>query len=440
VTEPATTLLSIDRPGDGERPAVGHEVVVEGWAWSPSGPPHVSVSVGDRSADVRRGPWRSDVSAALGVGELRGFVAVAGATGLPPGPVEIVATAEGADGVKVERRRTVEISGGLAPLAGRPRPFAGFAERFDPGMDPGGMTHAEHVARYRWAAQVARGRDVLDAGCGVGFGAHVLHTAGARSVAGVDAFAGAIVEAREQAHPGLEFVVGDVRELPFGEREFDLVTCFEVIEHVAEQERVVDELARVMRPGGVLAISTPIPGAIAVSNPHHVAELDPHEFERLLRERFSDVALRWQYSAIASIVEGGPSGGLAPQSQPVGWTTGPVEPLYAIALASDGELPQTEPVGALAAGYDIGGLITESYETTDELARTRAEVAAERARALRAEGALAAADARQTDVESQLTEAHEHLRLLESSRSWTVTAPLRAAARARRRRKGSEPR
>jgi 2-polyprenyl-3-methyl-5-hydroxy-6-metoxy-1,4-benzoquinol methylase len=437
VTEPATTLLSIDRPAEGERPAVGRDVVVEGWAWSPSGPPHVSVTVGDRLADVRRGPWRSDVSAALGVGEMRGFVAVGQATG-PPGPIEIVVTAEGADGVKVERRRTVEIAGGLTPLAGRPRPFAGFAERFDPGVDAGGMTHAEHVARYRWAAQVAEGRDVLDAGCGVGFGAHVLHAAGARRVAGVDAFAGAVVEAREQAQPGLEFIVGDVRELPFGEHEFDLVTCFEVIEHVAEQERLLDELARVLRPGGLLAISTPIPGAIALRNPHHVAELDPHEFERLLRERFANVALRWQNSAIASIVEGGPSGsGLAPQSQPLGWATGPVEPLYAIALAGDGELPQTEPVGALAAGYDIGALITEWYETADELARSRAEVTAERARAVRAEGALAAADGRRTAVERELAEALEHLRRLESSRSWALTAPLRAAARARRRRTGT---
>ena len=53
---------------------------------------------------------------------------------------------------------------------------------------------AEHLARYEWAAALAPGRRVLDAGCGTGYGAHILAAAGAAHVTGVDT-AGAVIEA-----------------------------------------------------------------------------------------------------------------------------------------------------------------------------------------------------------------------------------------------------
>jgi SAM-dependent methyltransferase len=396
------TQLSVDRPGEGESPLVRDLVVVEGWAWSPDGPPKVVVTIGGRAAEVLPGPWRSDVSAALGIGEIRGYRAIGSVTGLETGTAEVVATATGSDGITVERRRTVEVSD-AARQQGRPRPWAGFAERLDPRIAPGGLTHAEHIARYRWAAQLAEGRDVLDAACGVGFGAHLLHRAGARSVTGIDAFAGAIVEARERGHDGLRFEIGNLLELPLEPASFDLVVCFEAIEHVAEQERMLDEIKRVLRPGGVLAISTPLRGAVAVHNPHHVAELEPEEFHRLLRGCFDNVDLRWQHSALASVIDLGPKDGKpAAPSPPLPWTSGPIEPLYAVALAGDGELPRPRPVGSLAAGYDIAALVTNAYELADQLSEARAEHAALRARALRAESAYTALESRHAEVQGAL--------------------------------------
>lgn len=414
----------MDRPEEGDRIEIGDQMIVEGWAWSPDGPPRVTVTVGDRSLDVRPAVWRRDVSAALGIGELRGYVAMGSLAGMMPGPADVVVTATAADGVPIEVRRAVELAPGAGRRRGRPRPWTGSPERLDPKVDPGGLVHVEHVARYRWVAQLAQARDVLDAGCGVGFGAHILHAAGARSVTGIDAFAAAIVQAREQGRDGLEFKIGDLRNLPLDAARFDLAVCFEAIEHVAEQEQVLDEIKRVMRPDALLAVSTPVPGAVAVHNPHHVAELAADELERLLRSRFANVALRPQHSALASLIDVGPSGGRpASPSPPLRWTTGPIDALYVVALASDAALPEPQPVGALAAGYDVGAIISHSYELMDRLAETRARAAAYKARAERAETSYQV-------LEQRHAEAVEAARTVRSSRSWELTAPLRAGAAA----------
>lgn len=66
-------------------------------------------------------------------------------------------------------------------------------------------------------------------------------------------------------------VVGDVHALPFGDGSFDTVVCTQVIEHVCEPWRVVEEIARVLKPGGVCVLTTPF------MMPHHA---DPHDYYR----------------------------------------------------------------------------------------------------------------------------------------------------------------
>src|SRR5688572_26991292 len=88
-------------------------------------------------------------------------------------------------------------------------------ERFDPASVRGEMTDAEHLARYAWAAQLTKGRRVLDAGCGLGYGSALLAGAGAGSVTGMD-IAPAVVEvARGRVPAGVTLVEGDVHQLPF---------------------------------------------------------------------------------------------------------------------------------------------------------------------------------------------------------------------------------
>jgi SAM-dependent methyltransferase len=104
--------------------------------------------------------------------------------------------------------------------------------------------------------QVRPGDRALDLGCGTGTFTAVLARAGAVAV-GVEVAEAALRRARD-AHPQLDFRLAPIDgPLPFDEHAFDLVWSSEVIEHVADTERWLAEVRRVLTPGGRLLITTP---------------------------------------------------------------------------------------------------------------------------------------------------------------------------------------
>src|SRR5688572_15904922 len=115
-------------------------------------------------------------------------------------------------------------------------------ERFVPAAMRGQLVEAEHLVRYWWATQLAAGRRVLDAGCGAAYGTRMLADAGAQRVTGIDRAASVLESVRSECPDNVELVVGDLLELPFAEGSFDLVVCFEVIEHLEEPEAALKEL------------------------------------------------------------------------------------------------------------------------------------------------------------------------------------------------------
>jgi len=152
----------------------------------------------------------------------------------------------------------------------------------------------EHWHRYAFAAPLARGRRVLDAACGEGFGSALLARAGARSVLGVDLADSAIAHARSRygAAPGLGFERMDVCALDtLPDKHFDLIISFETLEHVAPQEAMLRGFSRLLSDQGLLLISTPdkanYSDASGQSNPYHVRELYRDQFEHLLGEHFA---------------------------------------------------------------------------------------------------------------------------------------------------------
>jgi SAM-dependent methyltransferase len=170
-----------------------------------------------------------------------------------------------------------------------------YPERIVPDETEPGIV-ALHLKRYEFAAPWCRDREVLDAGCGVGYGAAFLGGR-TRRVVGVDRDEQAIAYARERyARPNVEFRVGDVLRLDAGDAEFDAVCSFETIEHVDDADAFVAETARVLRPGGVLVVSTPRAEetTAAPENPFHRLELSPADFEALLRRFFGEVELYGQ--------------------------------------------------------------------------------------------------------------------------------------------------
>lgn len=178
----------------------------------------------------------------------------------------------------------------------------GVPERFSPEELQGELLEAEHVVRYRWAASLAAGRRVLDAGCGTAYGTSMLGRAGATEVVGVDIAVAVLDSARPGMPDNVRLEPGDLNDLPFPDGGFDLVVCFEAIEHFADPFSVLDELTRVLAPGGVLLVSSPNREAYPPGNPHHHHEFLPAELEAELRTRLPNVRLLRQHAYVTAAV------------------------------------------------------------------------------------------------------------------------------------------
>ena len=169
-------------------------------------------------------------------------------------------------------------------------------ERFVPQLR--GQIYYEHLHRYAVALPLANGKDVLDIACGEGYGAAFLAMT-AKSVIGVDIDEVSVRHAAAQ-YPAmnLSFRVGSASQIPLADASVDVITSFETIEHLAEHELMIREMARVLRPHGQLVISSPnklvYSDARGYSNPFHVRELYFHEFRDLLRGLFPEVHIYGQ--------------------------------------------------------------------------------------------------------------------------------------------------
>ena len=106
-------------------------------------------------------------------------------------------------------------------------------------------------------ARVRRGQSVLDVACGTGVVARTASkVVGARGrVVGVD-LNSAMLEVAGHVTPDLEWVHGDAEDLPFADAEFDVALCQSALFFFADPGRAVAEMARVVAPGGVVALQT----------------------------------------------------------------------------------------------------------------------------------------------------------------------------------------
>jgi 2-polyprenyl-3-methyl-5-hydroxy-6-metoxy-1,4-benzoquinol methylase len=170
------------------------------------------------------------------------------------------------------------------PIA--PLPLTG--ERTVPGVEVENYWFQRHVVAYELAALRCRGRHVVDAGSGEGYGTAMLHRAAANAI-GVELVDPVVTHARA-AHPGPTFVTADICDTGLPADSADVVVNLQVIEHLPDVGRFLGEARRILRPGGELVVATPnrltfTPHSHEPTNLFHVEEFTAAE----LVTRLSDV-------------------------------------------------------------------------------------------------------------------------------------------------------
>ena len=288
-------------------------------------------------------------------------------------------------------------------------------ERFDPESMHGELIEAEHLARYAWAGGLVQGKRVLDAGCGSGYGSDLLTRAGAAEVVGVDLEAEVIESARNE-YPAATFATADIRELPAELGDFEVVVCFEVLEHLDDPETALGQLGAVLREGGLLLVSSPNRDVYPPGNPFHKREFRPDELADAMRARFAHVQLVRQHDWLASGVFGDEDfASLAALPTPVAKAVAgqPGSELYTLALASDSPLPPAPPFLMLTQTADL--------KWWQELLQgLRDEVDAKTRHARQLEGWL---EQRESDLNAAAAanaELQEVIRSMQATRAWRL--------------------
>ena len=166
-------------------------------------------------------------------------------------------------------------------------------ERFIPGHG-GTQLRYEHMHRYAMAQSLVGGCRVLDYGSGEGYGTATLANHAA-SVTGVDIDPAAIAHAQAKyvTTQNITFEALVDHRLPYPDGYFDVITCFEIIEHVPDPALVITEIARLLSKDGLLLISTPNKAEYSdknnYKNEYHLKEFYIEEFRDFLLKHFTSV-------------------------------------------------------------------------------------------------------------------------------------------------------
>lgn len=201
----------------------------------------------------------------------------------------------------------------------------------------------DHLHRYAIAATYTAGKTVLDIASGEGYGTNLL-AQNASFAYGVDIDAATIANAkRKYQKQNLQFSVGSADKMPMDDHSVDIVVSFETLEHHDKHEEMMREVKRVLKPGGLMLLSTPdklyYTDKRNFKNEFHVKELYKNEFTDLVSGHFKNVQMLNQtyINGISMIREdddqkmpiysGNFSNVILPE----------INPFYLIALASDSD-------------------------------------------------------------------------------------------------------
>ena len=164
----------------------------------------------------------------------------------------------------------------------------------------------DHLHRYAIATELVKDKVVLDIASGEGYGSHLLSFF-SKKVIGVDISSEAISHASiKYRTDNLEFRQGSADKIPVSENSIDVVVSFETIEHHDRHEEMLSEIKRVLKPNGVLVISSPdklnYSDVPKYTNPFHVKELYRNDFMNLMKKFFAYTTFFNQKSVVGSLI------------------------------------------------------------------------------------------------------------------------------------------
>ena len=184
--------------------------------------------------------------------------------------------------------------------------FGWTAERFIPGVNMGSTALSNHLSRYEMALHFVKDKTIVDIASGEGYGTYLLSTMAA-STLGVDISEEAVSAAQiKYKADNLNYSIGSCSAIPVNTQSVDCVVSFETIEHITNQKALMDEVDRILKPDGLLIISTPETKHFAKNafhqNEFHEKELTLEEFQELLGQYFAHVRLYTQRYISGSMI------------------------------------------------------------------------------------------------------------------------------------------
>lgn len=238
-------------------------------------------------------------------------------------------------------------------------------ERFVPGLTNYRMT-TSHEHRYQLALPLAKERDVLDFGCGAGYGAQLLAEV-ARTVTAFDPDEETIKHVRHAIQGHNLLFTSQLDDLVKRSGSFDLAVCFEVLEHVRNPSVILGPITEMLTGDGILLLSTPnkekYQDIRQNNNPFHVHEYYREELQEVLESYFSNVIIYGQDFVATSVIF--PLSNASNDARLSG-------PGMQLAPSSDGFLAvcSDSPVASTLSSFFLPDALIESDDIVDGLRRS----------------------------------------------------------------------
>jgi ubiquinone/menaquinone biosynthesis C-methylase UbiE len=164
----------------------------------------------------------------------------------------------------------------------------------------------EHLHRYSLASSYVEKKVVLDIASGEGYGSKLLSNH-AQFVIGVDIDSETVQNAiKKYSSSRLIFRVGSADFIPVDDKSIDVVVSFETLEHHDKHHEMMNEIKRVLKPGGILILSTPdkkfYSDEKGYKNPFHIKELYEAELKSLINSNFKFTYYYYQNMVRGSLI------------------------------------------------------------------------------------------------------------------------------------------